>query len=71
MAAIGLGTSFGTIAGLGFKPFAVGLAGALVVGGTGLTMALLTVRGAHSHSELASQAGNSSSSSSAPKVSPE
>ncbi|HUE85012.1 MAG TPA: putative sulfate exporter family transporter [Vicinamibacterales bacterium] len=41
MAAVGLNTSFSVFRGVGAKPFAVGLGGALVVGGVGLTMALL------------------------------
>jgi uncharacterized membrane protein YadS len=41
MAAVGLNTSFSVFRGVGFKPFAVGLAGALVVGAVGLTMAVV------------------------------
>lgn len=41
MAAVGLNTSFTVFRGVGFRPFAVGLAGALVVGATGLVLALL------------------------------
>jgi uncharacterized integral membrane protein (TIGR00698 family) len=41
MAAVGLNTSFAVFEGVGMKPFAVGFAGALVVGATGLTMAIL------------------------------
>lgn len=41
MAAVGLNTSFAVFTGVGARPFAVGLAGALVVGGVGMTMALL------------------------------
>jgi len=41
MAAVGLNTSFAVFKGVGMKPFAVGFAGALVVGLTGLTMAIL------------------------------
>lgn len=41
MAAVGLGTSFSVFKGIGLKPFAVGLAGALLVGAVGLIMALL------------------------------
>jgi uncharacterized integral membrane protein (TIGR00698 family) len=44
MAAVGLNTSFAVFRGVGLKPFAVGLAGALVVGGVGLAMALLLGR---------------------------
>ena len=41
MAAVGLNTSFGVFKGVGAKPFAVGFAGALVVGVVGLTMAIV------------------------------
>ncbi|HWP37399.1 MAG TPA: putative sulfate exporter family transporter [Gemmatimonadales bacterium] len=41
MAAVGLGTSFSVFRGVGMKPFAVGLVGALLVGAVGLTMTLL------------------------------
>jgi uncharacterized membrane protein YadS len=41
MAAVGLGTRFSVFRGVGLKPFAVGLAGALLVGLAGLAMALL------------------------------
>ena len=41
MAAVGLHTSFAVFKGVGLKPFAVGLAGALVVGAVGMAMALL------------------------------
>lgn len=41
MAAVGLGTSFKVFKGVGLKPFAVGLAGALLVGAVGLIMAAL------------------------------
>jgi uncharacterized integral membrane protein (TIGR00698 family) len=41
MAAVGLSTSFGVFKGVGLRPFAVGLVGALVVGGVGLLMAVL------------------------------
>ncbi len=41
MAAVGLNTSLAVLKGVGLKPFAVGLAGALVVGSVGLAMALL------------------------------
>jgi uncharacterized membrane protein YadS len=44
MAAVGLNTSFTVFKGVGLKPFAVGLAGALVVGAVGMTMALLLGR---------------------------
>jgi uncharacterized integral membrane protein (TIGR00698 family) len=41
MAAVGLNTSFAVFKGVGLKPFAVGLAGALVVGAVGFVMATL------------------------------
>lgn len=41
MAAVGLNTSFAVFKGVGAKPFAVGLAGALVVGAVGLGMAVV------------------------------
>ena len=41
MAAVGLNTSFSVFRGVGGRPFLVGLAGALVVGGVGMTMAVL------------------------------
>jgi uncharacterized membrane protein YadS len=41
MAAVGLGTSFSVFKGVGFKPFIVGFAGAIVVGVTGFAMAFL------------------------------
>ena len=41
MAAVGLGTSFSVFKGLGLKPFAVGLVGALLVSVIGLTLSLL------------------------------
>lgn len=41
MAAVGLNTSFSVFRGVGLKPFAVGLAGALVVGLVGMGMAIL------------------------------
>ncbi len=44
MAAVGLNTSFAVFKGVGLKPFAVGLAGAVVVGAVGLTMAILLGR---------------------------
>ena len=39
MAGVGLSTSASSLRGVGWKPFAVGGAGALVVGGTGVTVA--------------------------------
>jgi uncharacterized integral membrane protein (TIGR00698 family) len=44
MAAVGLNTSFAVFKGVGLKPFAVGMAGALVVGGVGFAMAMLLGR---------------------------
>jgi uncharacterized integral membrane protein (TIGR00698 family) len=41
MAAVGLNTSFSVFKGVGAKPFVVGLAGALVVGAVGMTMAIV------------------------------
>jgi uncharacterized integral membrane protein (TIGR00698 family) len=41
MAAVGLGTSFSVFRGVGLKPFAVGLAGAVLVGVVGFLMTLL------------------------------
>jgi len=41
MAGVGLSTSASSLKGVGWKPFAVGGAGALVVGGTGFTTAIL------------------------------
>jgi uncharacterized integral membrane protein (TIGR00698 family) len=41
MAAVGLSTSFAVFKGVGARPFAVGLAGALVVGAVGLAMAIV------------------------------
>jgi uncharacterized integral membrane protein (TIGR00698 family) len=41
MAAVGLNTSFSVFQGVGAKPFAVGFAGALVVGAVGMTMAVI------------------------------
>ncbi|HUU35845.1 MAG TPA: putative sulfate exporter family transporter [Vicinamibacterales bacterium] len=41
MAAVGLNTSFAVFRGVGLKPFAVGMAGAVVVGLVGFTMAAL------------------------------
>lgn len=43
MAGVGLSTDKASLQGVGWKPFAVGLSGALVVGGTGFTVAMLTV----------------------------
>ncbi len=43
MAGVGLGTSASSLRGVGWKPFAVGGAGALVVGGTGFTVATMIV----------------------------
>lgn len=40
MAGVGLGTEMSVFKGVGLKPFAVGLCGALLVGATGLVMAL-------------------------------
>ena len=40
-AAIGLNTSFKVFKGVGLKPFAVGFAGAVVVGAVGMTMAII------------------------------
>ncbi len=47
MAAVGLGTSLRVFKGVGLRPFAVGMAGALVVGGVGLLMAHLVGRFVH------------------------
>lgn len=47
MGAVGLSTSFAVFRGVGFKPFAVGFAGSLVVGAVGLIMALLLGRHVH------------------------
>lgn len=44
MAAVGLSTSFTVFRGVGLKPFAVGFAGALVVGSVGMLMAVLLGR---------------------------
>ncbi|HEX6161799.1 MAG TPA: putative sulfate exporter family transporter [Vicinamibacterales bacterium] len=41
MAAVGLNTNFAVFKGVGLKPFAVGMAGALVVGAVGMTMAVV------------------------------
>jgi uncharacterized integral membrane protein (TIGR00698 family) len=43
MAGVGLSTSASSLKGVGWKPFAVGGAGALVVGGTGFTVATFLV----------------------------
>jgi uncharacterized membrane protein YadS len=43
MAGVGLSTSASSLRGVGWKPFAIGGAGAMVVGGTGFTVAMLTV----------------------------
>ena len=43
MAGVGLSTSSSSLKGVGWKPFAVGATGALVVGGTGFTVANLMV----------------------------
>jgi uncharacterized integral membrane protein (TIGR00698 family) len=47
MAAVGLNTNFAVFKGVGLKPFAVGMAGALVVGAVGMMMALLLGRFVH------------------------
>ena len=47
MAAVGLNTSFKVFKGVGLKPFAVGFAGAVVVGAVGLTMAIVFGRYVH------------------------
>jgi uncharacterized membrane protein YadS len=41
MAAVGLNTSFRVFKGMGLKPFAVGFAGAVVVGTVGMAMAVV------------------------------
>jgi uncharacterized integral membrane protein (TIGR00698 family) len=41
MAAVGLNTSFSVFKGVGLRPFVVGMAGAVVVGGAGFVMALI------------------------------
>jgi uncharacterized integral membrane protein (TIGR00698 family) len=43
MAGVGLSTSASSLKGVGWKPFAVGASGALVVGGTGFTVASMLV----------------------------
>ena len=47
MAAVGLNTSFKVFKGVGLKPFAVGFAGAVVVGAVGMTMAVIFGRFVH------------------------
>jgi uncharacterized integral membrane protein (TIGR00698 family) len=47
MAAVGLNTNFAVFKGVGMKPFVVGMAGALVVGIVGMTMALIFGRFVH------------------------
>ena len=47
MAAVGLNTNFAVFKGVGLKPFAVGMAGALVVGVVGMTMAIIFGRFVH------------------------
>jgi uncharacterized integral membrane protein (TIGR00698 family) len=47
MAAVGLSTNFAVFKGVGLKPFAVGMAGALVVGAVGMTLAILLGRFVH------------------------
>jgi uncharacterized integral membrane protein (TIGR00698 family) len=47
MAAVGLNTNFAVFKGVGLKPFAVGMAGALVVGIVGMTMAVIFGRFVH------------------------
>jgi uncharacterized membrane protein YadS len=47
MAAVGLSTNFAVFKGVGLKPFAVGMAGALVVGAVGMTLAVLLGRFVH------------------------
>jgi uncharacterized integral membrane protein (TIGR00698 family) len=44
MAAVGLSTNFSVFKGVGLKPFAVGMAGALAVGGVGMILAVLLGR---------------------------
>jgi uncharacterized membrane protein YadS len=41
MAAVGLNTNLSVFRGVGLKPFVVGMAGAAVVGGVGLLLALV------------------------------
>ena len=47
MAAVGLNTNFAVFKGVGLKPVAVGMAGALVVGAVGMTLAILLGRFVH------------------------
>lgn len=47
MAAVGLNTNFAVFKGVGMKPFAVGMAGALVVGSVGMLMAVVFGRYVH------------------------
>ena len=47
MAAVGLNTNFAVFKGVGMKPFAVGMAGALVVGAVGMAMAVIFGRFVH------------------------
>ncbi len=47
MAAVGLNTNFAVFKGVGMKPFVVGMAGALVVGAVGMTMAIIFGRFVH------------------------
>ena len=47
MAAVGLNTNFGVFKGVGLKPFAVGMAGAIVVGAVGMALAVLLGRFVH------------------------
>jgi uncharacterized integral membrane protein (TIGR00698 family) len=47
MAAVGLNTSFAVFKGVGLKPFVVGMAGAVVVGAVGMTMAIALGRFVH------------------------
>jgi uncharacterized integral membrane protein (TIGR00698 family) len=47
MAAVGLNTNFAVFKGVGLKPFAVGMAGALVVGAVGMSLAILLGRFVH------------------------
>lgn len=47
MAAVGLNTNFAVFKGVGLKPFAVGMAGAFVVGAVGMTMAIIFGRYVH------------------------
>jgi len=47
MAAVGLSTNFAVFKGVGLKPFVVGMAGAIVVGAVGMTLAILLGRFVH------------------------